>query len=150
MNKQEQIMEMMHLYRDNNRNTYTELSAEEVKAIQAKYNVNLPESFIWFITQYYFEGLSVDIPARAVRTNKNCLDSLNETYKTKDYPEKLFIISHVDEYDYCLDTQRLMNGECPVVSYSIHDNDRLIDRYISFYDFLIDEINNAIDNDFFE
>ncbi len=150
MNKQEKIKDLMNPYFKKNRELYYELSMEDINYLEIKYQVKLPESFIWYLTKYHFGGLSIDIPSKAIHSNINCLELLNDNYRDDKYPKGLFIISHVDEYEYCLDTNRLQNGECPVVSYSIHDNDGILDRKPNFCAFLIDQINNSIDNEFFQ
>ena len=150
MDKQEVIKDLLKPFYDKNRFIYRELSQDEFNALETKYCVRLPDSFKWYMTEFYFDSLALEIPAKAIKTDMNGIDKLNEEYRDEKYPKELFIISHVDEYDYCFDTKRMKDGECPVVSFSRNDKEGILDKYVNFYDFLIDFIINSIDNDFFE
>ena len=56
-------------------------------------------------------------------------------------PVQCIVIEDCDEFYYCLDTKTQKVG-----SWSAFDQDGLINRYDDFYDYLLDQIENAIEN----
>jgi hypothetical protein len=73
---------------------------------------------------------------------------VNSTEKYRKYglPKGLVVIEDVGEWIYCLDTDRIKDNECPVVTWSMHDKDGVIERNDNFYEYLLDNLNEAIDN----
>lgn len=68
---------------------------------------------------------------------------VNKTIHEREFglPKELLVIEDCDEYVYCIDT---VSRE--IVSWSKHDNDRVIKVADSFYEHFLDNIDNAIEN----
>lgn len=59
------------------------------------------------------------------------------------------MIYRCDEYCYCLDTNHIKDGESPGVNWSPFESGIYICKP-NFQEFFLDEIQNAIDNDFWD
>ncbi len=91
------------------------VSEEKVKLIENELNVNLPESYRWFLRNYGSGGIY------AANILGYDLISASVVEKTKEYrelynlTEGLVVIEDIDIFAYCLDTNKMVDGECPVV-----------------------------------
>ncbi|MCY8008587.1 SMI1/KNR4 family protein [Bacillus haynesii] len=91
------------------------VSEEKVKFIENELNVNLPESYRWFLKKYGSGGIY------AANILGYDLVSASVVEKTKEYRELynlnegLVVIEDIDIFAYCLDTNKMIDGECPVV-----------------------------------
>ncbi|WP_396654006.1 hypothetical protein [Mechercharimyces sp. CAU 1602] len=54
------------------------------------------------------------------------------------------MIHDVDEYQVCLDTSKMVYGECPVVDWDLGGESCM--RYDDFLDYVIDMFSNALDD----
>lgn len=88
---------------------------EKVEFIENQLNVNLPESYRWFLKTYGSGGIY------AANILGYDLVSASVVEKTKEYrelynlTEGLVVIEDIDIFAYCLDTNKMVDGECPVV-----------------------------------
>ena len=64
-------------------------------------------------------------------------------------PNEFVMIYWCDEYGYCLDTNNLQDGECSVVNWSPFESAIYLSKP-NFYEFFLNEIENAIDNNFWD
>jgi antitoxin YobK len=149
------IMEKVNIHREKMGTYYSPMDDSDIKSIEERYGVKLPVSFKWFQKDFLFGGMAANILGKTVHpeTKKVAYDIIEYTddYIKRGLPKGLIVICHVDEFGYCLDTNRTdENGECPVISWTNFDKDGIIDHHKNFFEFLLDEIDNAIDNDFFE
>jgi len=149
------IIEKVTRYKDKMDTYYSKMDDNEINMIEQNYNVKLPDSYKWFQKEFIFGGMAIDILGKVVHseTNKvtNLLIERNDDYIERGLPKGLIVICHVDEYGYFLDTNRMdANNECPVVSWTNYDNAGIIHLKNNFYEFLLDQINNSIENNFFE
>ncbi|MBD1381549.1 SMI1/KNR4 family protein [Metabacillus arenae] len=88
---------------------------EKIQQIEIDLDVILPTSYKWFLRKYGEGGLyGVNI------LGYNLVDA-GVVERTKDYrkyyalTEGIVVIEDIDEFSYCLDTNKMKNGECPVI-----------------------------------
>lgn len=59
--------------------------------------------------------------------------------------EGLIVIEFVEDEIVCLDTNKMLNGECPVVSCLIYGERENIIIYENFYEYFLEQLINAMD-----
>lgn len=118
----------------------TKPSDEDIKKAEQELGFEIPESYIWFLKQYGHGGFFFEFLGYG--RNGNAL-FVRETLKERKngLPANLLVIENCDEYVVCINTD---NGN--IVSWSHYDNDGIIMKQVSFEDYFIDCLNNAIDN----
>ncbi|MDM5302081.1 SMI1/KNR4 family protein [Bacillus subtilis] len=96
---------------------------------------DLPNSYKWFLEKYGAGGL---FGVLVLGYNFDHASVLN---KTKEYREHygltdgLVVIEDVDYFAYCLDTNKMKDGECPVVEWDrvIGYQDTVAESFIEFF-----------------
>lgn len=143
-NMRGRICELINTYSDEG---FFNGNVEEslIKEIEVKLGVILPESYKWYIINYGGGGIGFDIIG-VTRTGNLLVVNSTEKYREYGLPDGLVVIQDIGEWVYCLDTNRFDGEECPVVTWSMHDKDGIINRDNNFYEYLLDSLNNAIDN----
>ena len=118
----------------------TKPSEEDIKKAEQELGFEIPESYLWFLKQYGHGGFFFEFLGYG--RNGNAL-FVRETLKERKngLPANLLVIENCDEYVVCINTD---NGN--IVSWSHYDNDGIILKQVSFEDYFIDCLNNAIDN----
>lgn len=110
-----------------------------IKDAEKTLGLSIPESYIWFLQKW--GGLC---ETGILGCGKNgeilCVDA-TERERKMGLPQNMILIRDCDEYVDCIDSE---TGK--IVSWSAHDNDGLIEKFCDFYTYLIDELENAIDN----
>jgi len=92
---------------------------EENKIIEVEeaLNVRLPNSYKWFLTKYGYGAVfgqeilgcgKSEVPSVVLQTKR---------FRQLGLPEQYVVIQNCDEWIYCLDTNGLVNYECPVISW---------------------------------
>ena len=113
-----------------------------VDDIESQLAVILPESYRWFVRTYGMGGVSgVEI----LGVNKdNSLACVETTLRRREYglPPHFVVIEDVGEYQYCLDTSKLEDGECPVVNWA--QSGPVYFESDNFYQFVIDRFSDAL------
>lgn len=90
------------------------ISIEKINDIQENLNVKLPESYKWFLKNYGSGGIyGVDILGHGKVSR---VVTVTEDYRDHyGLIDGIVVIEYVDEFSYCLDTNRMVDGECPVI-----------------------------------
>ena len=113
-----------------------------VKQIEESLNINLSESYKWFLMNYGSGGIfGVNILGVGKSNNPIVVTETTE-YRRYGLEKNLVVIEDCDEYVYCLDTSELIDGECPVVSWDQHFGVDSIEA-INFNDFLLERLSDA-------
>lgn len=113
-----------------------------VKQIEESLNINLSESYKWFLMNYGSGGIfGVNILGVGKSNNPIVVTETTE-YRKYGLEKNLVIIEDCDEYFYCLDTSELIDGECPVVSWDQHVGFDSIEAN-NFNDFLLERLSDA-------
>ena len=101
------------------------VSVESVSKIEAALNIALPESYKVFLQRYGAFYVSNSALAGALEKNPLSEDGGMVYYETKEarraiglHPSLVVIHQDSNEWFVCLDTSKMVNGECPVVEAS--------------------------------
>jgi SMI1 / KNR4 family. len=115
-----------------------------IKEIENRLGVTLPNSYKWFLLRHGSGGVfGVDIIGVG-KSNQACVVIETEKKRKLGLNKELVVIEDCDEYIYCLDTSKLSNGECPVISWDEYDGYDSIESN-NFYEFLLDRLVNSKD-----
>ncbi|AKL84535.1 SMI1/KNR4 family protein [Bacillus atrophaeus] len=121
------------------------ISEEKIKEIQNSLNVKLPESYKWFLNKYGSGGIfGVNILGHGKVSAR--VVSVTEDYRTHyDLWDGIVVIEDVDEFSYCLDTNKMENGECPVIVWANEAGygDTVADNFLQFF---FEELEEAKEN----
>ncbi|MGG0788777.1 SMI1/KNR4 family protein [Peribacillus simplex] len=118
------------------------VSEDKVEETENKLQVSLPESYKWFLKNYGSGGsFGIDIIGYD-------LVGASVVAATKDHQmyygliDGLVVIEDIDEFAYCLDTNKMKNGECPVITW---DNQEGYGRMLAdnFLDYFIERLELA-------
>ncbi|MEK4066233.1 SMI1/KNR4 family protein [Peribacillus sp. FSL R5-0717] len=118
------------------------VSEDKVKETEQKLLVSLPESYKWFLRNYGYGGLfGVEIIGYGF-TGPAVVDATKGHQKYYDLINGLVVIEDIDEFAYCLDTNKMKDGECPVIMW---DNQEGYGRTlaVNFLDYLIERLEWA-------
>ncbi|MEY9869061.1 hypothetical protein ABIE66_004440 [Peribacillus sp. B2I2] len=121
------------------------VSDEKVKETEIKLQVPLPDSYKWFLRNYGYGGIfGVEIIGYGL-TGPAVVDATKDYQKYYQLIDGIVVIENVDEFAYCLDTNKMKNGECPVIMW---DNQEGYGRKVAdnFLDYLIESLEEAKDN----
>ncbi|WP_028400051.1 SMI1/KNR4 family protein [Ectobacillus panaciterrae] len=122
-----------------------EIDDSVVKGIENKLGVTFPESYRWFVTNYNAGGIcGVYILGYESPEEISVVES-TERQRKFGLPKPYVVIEDVDDFVYCLDTGSMKEGECPVITWDRVSGASPI-RYNTFYDYVIDRFQEAIDN----
>ncbi|MDG5471380.1 SMI1/KNR4 family protein [Jeotgalibacillus sp. ET6] len=118
---------------------------ELIHEIEKELNVQLPESYRWFLGSYGYGGINgVLIQGVGLDTS---LQVVNTTKSLRKYglPQDLVVIENVDEYVICLNTTQMQNNDCPVIDWD-QASGLGKKQYENLYHYLYDRFNDAIEN----
>jgi hypothetical protein len=118
------------------------VSEDKVKETEQKLQVSLPESYKWFLRNYGYGGLfGVRIIGYGF-TGPAVVDATKDHQKYYGLIDGIVVIEDIDEFAYCLDTNKMINGECPVIMW---DNQEGYGRMLTdnFLDYLIERLELA-------
>ncbi|MDJ1631149.1 SMI1/KNR4 family protein [Bacillus velezensis] len=110
-------------------------SHENITRIEEILQCELPISYKWFLEKYGAGGLF------GVLVLGYNFDHASVADKTKEYKQHygladgLVVIEDVDFFAYCLDTNKMKDGECPVVEWDriIGYQDIVAESFIEFF-----------------
>ncbi|WFA07074.1 SMI1/KNR4 family protein [Bacillus sp. HSf4] len=116
-----------------------------IKWIEETLQVELPESYKWFLRNYGAGGMF------GVLILGYNIDSATVVNKTVEYREDynltegLVVIEDIDFFAYCLDTNKMENGECPVF---IWDRENGYENFVagSFIEYFYDKLKRMKEN----
>ncbi len=133
------IKELIAQYEKPRDFTYAKVTEPELELAEKELNLTLPTQYIEFLKQYGHGGIC------GVCTDGIGLDGsyifVENTleYRAEGLPNHLIVIENVDEWLFCLDSN---TGK--VVSWDM--SGFIKEEYETFDDYLIDQMNEAIDN----
>lgn len=119
---------------------FGQVTDKEISRAEKKLGFKIPSPFVWFLKKYGSGGNHFDI----IGYGKNGkIENVEETLEQRKngLPKNFLIIENCDEFYYCID---ITNGK--IATWSQYDNDGLIYRFDNFYDYLNDNLDNAIEN----
>lgn len=89
-------------------NFYGTIDNEVIKRTEDLLELTLPNSYKWFLAEYGGGGNGFDF--------SNCEMMLFYRERFPSMPKGFVLIYWCDEFGYCLDTNQMLEGECPVVN----------------------------------
>lgn len=118
---------------------YASVTDDMISEAEEKLGVKLPDQYVDYIKMFGHGGIAgLEILGVGLTGRMIFVDSTLE-YRADELPENLVVIENVDEWLMCLDCN---TGK--VVSWDF--TGYIKDEYDSFDDYLIDQMNNAIEN----
>ncbi|MGG3571863.1 SMI1/KNR4 family protein [Bacillus gobiensis] len=121
------------------------ISEEKINEIQEKLQVLLPESYTWFLRNYGSGGIyGVNILGHG-KVSARVVSVTEEYRKYYNLTDGIVVIEYIDEFSYCLDTNKMKNGECPVILWDNHEGyGRTVAN--NFLEFLLDDLEQSKEN----
>ena len=118
---------------------YASVTDDMISEAEDKLGVKLPDQYVDYIKMFGHGGIAgLEILGVGLTGRMIFVDSTLE-YRADELPENLVVIENVDEWLMCLDCN---TGK--VISWDF--TGYIKDEYDSFDEYLIDQMNNAIEN----
>ena len=118
---------------------YASVTDDMISEAENKLGVKLPDQYVDYIKMFGHGGIAgLEILGVGLTGRMIFVDSTLE-YRADELPENLVVIENVDEWLMCIDCN---TGK--VVSWDF--TGYIKEEYDSFDDYLIDQMNNAIEN----
>ncbi|RIJ66373.1 SMI1/KNR4 family protein [Rummeliibacillus sp. TYF005] len=122
------------------------ISEDKILDIEKQLHVQLPESYKWFLRKYGSGGIfGIDILGHGL-VNATVVETTNEYKKYYGLEEGIVVIIHVDAFAYCLDTNKMRNGECPVISWDVDSGSYDSEEASNFLEFFWNYLNEMKEN----
>ena len=124
---------------------YGQVEEKYINKAEEQLEVKFSESYKQFLRQYGCGGI-LGITISGVQSNDNSsVVSNTERYRKLGLDINSVVIQDCGEFVMCLDTAEMVDNECPIVSWD-RASKRRHKRYEGFNNYLIDILNEAIDN----
>ncbi|MHC1748089.1 MAG: SMI1/KNR4 family protein [Cellulosilyticaceae bacterium] len=124
---------------------YGQVEEKYINKAEEQLQVSFPKSYKQFLRQYGSGGI-LGITISGVQSNDNSsVVSSTERYRKLGLDMKCVVVQDCGEFAMCLDTSEMVDNECPIVSWG-RASKRKNERYKNFDNYLIDILNEAIDN----
>ncbi|MDM5312627.1 SMI1/KNR4 family protein [Peribacillus frigoritolerans] len=121
------------------------VSEDKVKETELKLQVSLPESYKWFLKNYGSGGsFGIDIIGYDL-VGASVVTASKGHQKYYGLIDGLVVIEDIDEFAYCLDTNKMQNGECPVILWDNQEGYGFT-AADNFLDYLIESLEEAKEN----
>ncbi|PMB05798.1 hypothetical protein CEN49_17270 [Fischerella thermalis CCMEE 5273] len=140
----ERILAMVREYSEDSFFTGS-VHESRIEQIEQLLGVKLPDDYKWFVKNFGHGGIGGVVILGVAKTEVPTCVKYTQRYREYGLPHSLVVIENCDEWVHCLDTKHMKNGECPVVDWDRFGNVGTI-KYDNFYDFVLDQFNEAIDN----
>ncbi|WJE46685.1 SMI1/KNR4 family protein [Peribacillus frigoritolerans] len=121
------------------------VSEDKVKETELKLQVSLPESYKWFLKNYGSGGsFGIDIIGYDL-VGASVVTASKGHQKYYGLIDGLVVIEDIDEFAYCLDTNKMQKGECPVILWDNQEGYGFT-AADNFLDYLIESLEEAKEN----
>ncbi|TWK50461.1 Antitoxin YobK [Bacillus paralicheniformis] len=121
------------------------ISEEKITKTENDLKTILPESYKWFLRNFGSGGVyGVDILGYDFG-GASVVEFTNEYRKHYNLTDGLVVIEDIDFFAYCLDTNKMENGECPVF---IWDRENGYENVVasSFIEYFYDKLKRMKEN----
>ncbi|MDM5308114.1 SMI1/KNR4 family protein [Peribacillus frigoritolerans] len=119
-----------------------EVSEDYIARAEKILEVNFPPEYKEFVKKFGSGGIcGVDVLGIEGADYASVVES-TKRYRKLGLPKKYIVIENVDEFVYCLSTL----DEYNVVRWDDISSKKELDRYTTFYEYLQDSFQEAIDN----
>lgn len=121
------------------------VDSNRVLQIETILNVDLPESYKWFLQNYgHILIMGVEIYGVSKGEIPSCVKA-TERYRKIGLPSQFVVIESSDEWIYCLNTSDIKAGECTIVDWDRREGVGS-QEYKNFYDFFYERLKDACEN----
>lgn len=135
----ERILETINKYEEPGDFTYATVTDEMIATAEKILNVTLPKQYIVFLKRFGHGGIGgIEVMGFGLTGRMIFVDTTMD-YRKDDLPENLVVIENVDEWLSCIDCN---TGK--IVSWDF--SGYIKEDYDCFDDYLIDQMNGAIEN----
>ncbi|WP_432291346.1 SMI1/KNR4 family protein [Olsenella uli] len=117
------------------------LDDDALRNAESELGVELPAQYVDFLRRYGHGGIGGVTVLGVGLDGSMIFAEETEEYRPDGLPDCLVAVESCDEWLYCIDCS---NGK--VVSWSPYDNDGVIEAYKDFDSYLLDRLNDAIEN----
>ncbi|MEB4596875.1 SMI1/KNR4 family protein [Bacillus amyloliquefaciens] len=110
-------------------------SHENITRIEEILQCELPISYKWFLEKYGAGGLFGVLVLGYNFDHASVADKTKEYKQHYGFADGFVVIEDVDFFAYCLDTNKMIDGECPVVEWDriIGYQDIVAESFIEFF-----------------
>ena len=133
-----QINDLITRFGDKGFFTKVAPTQEMLAEVKEKLGFSVPEQFLEYLKIYSHGGIGFEILGIGFDGSISFLEETLE-YREDGLPNNLLVVENCDEWLYCIDVN---TGE--VVSWSIDEDPSV--EYPSFDSYLVDRLNDAIEN----
>lgn len=128
---------------------FGEASSSTIAFVEKELGVTLPVSYKKFLRKYGAGGIEGTtywgIESNEEELEKNTVIFATKNYREKGLPQHLVVFEDLGEYVVCLDTKEMNEeGECPVVTWSCHDNDDIVFSEENFYTYFLEQLEEYL------
>ena len=135
----EEIIELINKYEKDGDFTYANISDEVIKDSEKVLCVKLPEQYVSFLKLYGHGGICGIETLGVGLTGRPIFVNVTLDYRNEGLPKNYVAIENVDEWINCIDCKTGKIVSWDLCGYIQED-------YECFDDYLIDQMNNAIEN----
>lgn len=121
------------------------ITNEKIKQVEKDLDVQLPQSYKWFLEQYGYGGINGVFIEGVGLNNSMQVVKITKSLRGYGLPKNLIVIENLDEYVYCLDTDEIDINECPIVDWN-QAFGKGNEQYINLYEYLYERFSDAIEN----
>ena len=118
------------------------VSEKEIHEIEEELEVSLPESYKWFLKEYGSGGAYGTMILGYDSEGAEVVEQTKEYRTFYGLIPGLVVIEYIDEFSYCLDTNKMVDGECPVILWDNHEGYGYTAAN-SFLEFLLQQLKNG-------
>lgn len=120
------------------------VDTNKIYYIENELNVKLPNSYKWFLKTFGYGFIyGIEILGYGKSTPPLVVTKTLD-YRKYGLPNEYVVIEDCDEFIYCLDTSKMENNECPVISWDMQD--LILFEEKNFIRFFFRELLNMQDN----
>ncbi|MCI3197026.1 SMI1/KNR4 family protein [Bacillus sp. HU-1818] len=115
---------------------------KHIKEIEKDLKVTLPDSYKWFLTEYGTGGAFGTMILGYDSHGAEVVEQTKEYRTFYNLIPGLVVIEYIDEFSYCLDTNKMVDGECPVILWDNHEGYGYTAAH-SFLEFLLQQLKKG-------
>lgn len=133
------IKNLINQYEQKGDFNYATVTDNMIAAAEEQLGVKLPEQYIDFLKEYGHGGIAgIEVMGIGLTGRMLFVDTTLE-YREDDLPDNLVVIENVDEYLTCIDcdTEKIVSWDF---------SGYIKEEYSSFDEYLVDQMNSAIEN----
>lgn len=125
------------------------VSSEKISMAEEHLGVIFPDSYKFFLENYGSGGIGGmlfwGIESGKKQIEENTVIVITEEYRKKGLPNNLVVFEENGDYISCMETDKMNDeNECPIVTWSIFDNDGIVFLEKDFYTYFLSRIEDYV------